>query len=495
MNDVWEGFSERSKKLAPLWMFAQGMRINGLNEYLPNILLAMMLEIFQRELDDDERRTRTDIDFIAREVLRVMKLEANDAQVERLVYGLLFSGDKEMQKPFESIFFDEIKNEFQNFTFRYLEDDRLASRWSTGGDTVYKLTEMAQEIVFMSREISEEFNITVEQLYTLQLIKNKNFKKAQGSFRNLIGRVKQLLINEEELQIEMKQNPKIIIQEAFEKRKEREAEVKGQFDEEKKRFSEIHRTLSKIKDTTNMEEAENEIEELLLVVERTRQLHDRLASLVIENYALEIELRTKHPEIFWSKSQHSLKEDIWEKLFLQQAEPHLDALEGILNGFFSPKNEFILPLDWIWQEQEMPVEEELIIVEHEVEEEMEMKPIVTDWDAVSELWEGVFNQLLSYGEFNILELESLPIEEQEKWFVQKEAFELWMLFASQPIKYGANALTDDLDERNILLQRLIERDEKYRELLNQSIYAEKIEGKTEMAWETVRITPCRLVLT
>ncbi len=52
------------------------------------------------------------------------------------------------------------------------------------------LTEEAQEMIFITREILEEFGFDIEQFYTLQLIKKGNFTKAQNSIDNLIARVK-----------------------------------------------------------------------------------------------------------------------------------------------------------------------------------------------------------------------------------------------------------------------------------------------------------------
>ena len=47
----------------------------------------------------------------------------------------------------------------------------------TGGPTVYMLTEESQEMIFITREVLEEFGFDLEQFYTLQLIKLATFPK------------------------------------------------------------------------------------------------------------------------------------------------------------------------------------------------------------------------------------------------------------------------------------------------------------------------------
>ncbi|OZI10970.1 hypothetical protein CEW92_14140 [Bacillaceae bacterium SAS-127] len=494
MSEIWNGFADRAKRLAPIWQFGRGMRLGELDEYIPNILLATFLEIFYRELNDDARRTIQDLELIVKGILRKMKLKSVDNQVQRLVFGMLFSGAKELQKPFVTVYFDEEDEEFKELTYRYLEPDRVYSHWSSDRTTVYRLTEQGQEIVFMSREISQELNITIEQLFTLQLIKNKNFEKAKESFRTLLARVRILYHNERELQEEIKQNPKIILQQSFEKRRERESDIKKQFFEEKQRFEEIHRLLLKAKDTANLEDADQQIEELLIKVEETRRMHDRLATVVTENHALELEMRVKHPELFWHQALFSFKKDIWEDLFLYAKQPYINEMDRVLMPFFSPRSEFILPLDWLWQEHEITMdqgEEEQL---DDGEDEEKYQPKVTDWNHIARLWKPIFDDLLSFGEFSILELQDVTSECQQEWLLQKEAFELWMMFAAQPVEFTAEALRDEADERVVLLKRLIESDLKYQKLLHTTIVAEPIHQIQKLVWKDVEISPFRLVV-
>ena len=46
-----------------------------------------------------------------------------------------------------------------------------------------------------------------------------------------------------------------------------------------------------------------------------------------------------------------------------------EGVESVLSPLFSPKNEFILPLDWIWGEQEFDEKQETDVIVEEEEEE------------------------------------------------------------------------------------------------------------------------------
>ena len=104
--------------------------------------------------------------------------------------------------------------------FRYVEMDELYTNLELGGSIVYKLTDVAQEMIFMSREIAEEFSITIEQLYSMKLIKNGNFRKAARNLDHLISRVNRLMTKEYSFQKEMMNNPKILLVEQERRRED-----------------------------------------------------------------------------------------------------------------------------------------------------------------------------------------------------------------------------------------------------------------------------------
>ncbi len=154
MHDRWDGFGERIKRLNPLWSLGKSMSLGALNDFAPMLSLLLLLEVFYRELDSNVQRTRLDLIESATQMIAAMILEFEvlPEQVERLVEGLLWYKDPELQQPFLASYYDEKNALMDTHTFRYLKEDRYGSDWAKGGKTVYQLTEEALEIIFMSRE-------------------------------------------------------------------------------------------------------------------------------------------------------------------------------------------------------------------------------------------------------------------------------------------------------------------------------------------------------
>ena len=212
------------------------------------------------------------------------------------------------------------------------------SRWMNyipirvGGSIVYKLTDVAQEMIFMSREMAEEFSITIEQLYSMQLIKNGNFRKATRNLDHLISRVNRLMAKEFSFPKEMVNNPKILLMEEQWQRADNRGEIEKQFEEEKNHFRTIMIMIEKTKRRNKEEDYIQK--ELILLQEKighTRQLHDRFAKLVIQNISYEIKLKAENPSLFWGKiSLVSFREHIYLKFVLMK--------EGILAVFHTNRN-------------------------------------------------------------------------------------------------------------------------------------------------------------
>jgi hypothetical protein len=500
MHEAWEGFSERIKKLAPIWNIGKGMRLStDLEKHKENIVLAILIYVFEKELNDDEKRKRTDIVLIAKDVLIEMKLPATDEAAERIAAGLLWSGSQELQNPFTLEYFDPITKDFVQSEYRYLEDDELYSGWKVGGNTVYKLTEIAQNIIFMSREIMQELSIELEQLYGLQLIKRGKFNKALSSVRDLNRKVKTLINKEESIKREIQNNPKILLQEEFITRLDRDKEIQEQFSEEKKRFDTINRQLYKAKDIPEYKDSLKDIENLHREYEVSRSLHDKLARLYVETFEVQLRIRTEHPEIFWSVSQTSFRKDIWEDIIVEEGITNPEAIDFILAPLFTPVNEFIFPLDWAWQEHDF-----IVVVDEEKEEDGEededggmlVAPHRTNWEKLVDIWAPIFDVLIEDKHYDLRELDNCSEDMRESWIEQKEAIDMWLVFSSQPIEVESVLPHKDYseqDERLVLIQMLIERNEKYKQLIGKTIKSVPLKGDW-MKWNKVRISPYRLLL-
>ncbi|WP_342041756.1 hypothetical protein [Bacillus sp. OTU2372] len=313
MNESWEGFAQRMQRLNPLFELGRGMEVGELKPYIQTILMQVLLTIFYRELNDDDHRRKADIKYMVGDSIKQMRLLADDKQIERITSGLLYQGKEEYSKPFQALYYDEIRQSWETQVFRYVTMDELYTNLEIGGSIVYKLTDVAQEMIFMSREMAEEFSITIEQLYSMQLIKNGNFRKATRNLDHLISRVNRLMANEFTFQKEMINNPKILLMEEEWQRADNRVEIEKQFEEEKNHFRTI---TSMIEKTKRRNEKDDLIQkELILLQEKighTRQLHDRFAKLVIQNISYEMKLKAENPSLFWENSLVSFREHFYE---------------------------------------------------------------------------------------------------------------------------------------------------------------------------------------
>ncbi len=494
MNESWEGFSQRMKRLNPLFELGKGMEIGELKPYIQTILMQVLLTMFYRELNDDDGRRKTDILHMVEDSIKQMKLTADEKQIERITNGLLFQGKEEYSKPFESLYFDETRQVWDTQTFRYVMMDELYTNLEMGGSIVYKLTDVAQEMIFMSREMAEEFSITIEQLYSMQLIKNGNFKKATRNLDHLISRVNRLMTKEYSFQKEMMNNPKILLLEQEHQREENRWEIEEQFEEEKNHFRTISSMIEKAKRTEENGLVQKELILLHEKIEHTRQLHDRFAKLVIQNISYEMKLKAENPSLFWENSLVSFREHIYENWLMKEGIKDFDLIDQIIGPLFSPKNEFILPLDWIWMEQESAHTLQIEDTNQDEDEEEELIKRVTDWSSVIKAWKYVFEYLQQYGEFSLADLADMPMEVQDQWFEESETIDLWMLFDKKPLKIMSptRKLETLTDEREILLHRLMNEYPQFLSLEGRHIYTEFDHRSDPIYWYGTKMTPFKI---
>jgi len=469
MDQANTGLHERLKKTKAIAELGQGMDAGSLNEYSHQISLYLLLKVFKREINNSQQRSRSDLLQLTVEILKEMSLEINMEEVERLVDGVLYSGDPRQQSYFHVKIYDETAGEFRDFKYRYLIPDREASNWQEGGSTVYRLSEISQEIIFITREILQEFGFDLEQFYTLQLIKNGNFKEAKGSVSNLIARVRNLIKKEKDWREDILRNLGLIFSAYKERRRRTEAEVREQFKEEKKVFSDIFVWRDRLDTFENVDQKEGEL--LFEELERARALHDYLAELTVSNLSLELQLRRENPDIFWQTSRLSFKKDFWQNTVLKSGLPKIDDLEKLLNPLFSPEQDFIFPLDWAWSEQQLYsyLEES----EAEIERlEIESAPVrKIDWKQAVELWQDVFLELLEEGEFKLTQLNKLSSAQKEKWLSQPINLELFMMFIITDIRLKIVEEYPGLDERLVLFNKLVKAEPKLSELEGRRLAA------------------------
>lgn len=319
---IESGFFDRMKKIEPIRMLGTGMDVGELNEFSHEICFLILLNIFRRELTENPNRTRVDMIHITEEIVRDMGIETSKDNIERIVDGTLWYREPSKQENFSSTIYNEQTKNREEYVFRYLKEDREHSHWEEGGSTVYMLTEESQEMIFITREILEEFGFDVEQFYTLQLIKTGNFTKAKGSVDNLIARVRTLIKREKDHRQDMIRDPQVIFFDRQRNARKTEEEIRKQFEDEQSVFEDMFSWKSRYESLPDEKKYEAEL--MFENLEKARILHDNLAKIVMENIAYEMEVRVKYPESFWKTSNVSFKKDIWKNTIVKNGLRNFD---------------------------------------------------------------------------------------------------------------------------------------------------------------------------
>ncbi len=481
---IEKGFLNRMKKLQPIRLLGTGMDIGDLNEYAYEICFLLIQNVFKREINDNPHRTRNDMVFITEKILHDMSLACSREVVERIVDGTLWYREPTKQDSFSARIFNEDTATKDQYTFRYFKVDRENSHWEQGGSTVYMLTEESQEMIFITREILEEFGFDLEQFYTLQLIKTGNFSKARNSIDNLIARVRVLINREREYRQDIIREPQNIFFDRSIRGKKTEEEIREQFEDEQKVFQNMFSWRNRYESLP--EEKKQEAEIMFDDLERARVLHDNLAKHVMENLALELEIRVKYPESFWNVSNQSFKKDIWQNHIVKNGLSNMEDFEKIISPLFSPNREFIYPLEWAWSEQIVKTKRNQRKNDYNDDEDTwEFRD--TDWDLLVDLYSEVFLALLENGEFSILELNKKTDEERSIWLSQKENIDLFMMFVISDTILDFEFTGED--ERLKLFKLLYERNPSFKSLQNKKILSRIEDTEERFNWNELFISP------
>lgn len=495
MDLVQNGINDRLKKINAIRMLGTGIDIGNLTSYAHEIALYLLLSIFRREITENANRTRNDMIYMTSDIIREMNLEGTDKNIERLVDGLLWYKDPDRQEPFSCLIYNEETREHEVYKFRYLKPDREHSHWEQGGSTVYMLTEEAQEIIFITREMLEEFGFDVEQFYTLQLIKSGNFNKALNSTDNLIGRVRTLIRREKDYRQDMITNPQIIFFDNKRDRRKSEQEIKNQFDDEKKTFEDMLTWKNRLE--TFPEDKRSEGEKLFEEVEKARVLHNLLAKIVVDNLAYEVKVRVNYPESFWITSRVSFKKDIWKNVVIKNGLPTFDLMENLVVPILSPEIEFIYPMNWAFEEQvniKKSGNEAIDEVSIDEDEEFINKRII-NWELILEVWQPVFDNFIEEKEFCITELQNMDKFHKEAWLSERKNIEIFMMFVITDITLTEEYVEfEKMDERIILFNKLCKKNQKYKKLIGKVITSKLEEEQTPLNLENLFVSPYKIFI-
>ncbi len=481
---IEKGFFNRMKKLQPIRMLGTGMDLGDLNEYAYEICFLLIQNVFKREINENPNRTRVDMIFITEKILNDMNLKSSRELVERIVDGTLWYREPTKQDSFNTRIYNENTGEKEEYLFRYFKVDRENSHWEQGGSTVYMLTEESQEMIFITREILEEFGFDLEQFYTLQLIKTGNFSKARNSIDNLIARVRTLISREKDYRQDIIREPQIIFFDRSTRGKKTEEEIKEQFEDEQKVFQSMFSWRNRYESLP--EEKKQEAEIMFDDLERARVLHDNLAKHVMENLAIELEIRVKYPESFWNISNQSFKKDIWQNHIIKNGLKNINDFEKIISPLFSPDIEFIYPLEWAWSEQIVKIKRKERKQDYSSEEET-WKFRETDWNLLVNLYEEVFTSLLENRKFSILELNNKGELERAMWLSQKENIDLFMMFVISDTILDFEFTGED--ERLMLFKLLCEKNPSFKSLQDKKILSKIEDTEEKFNWNELFISP------
>ncbi|MBS4208061.1 hypothetical protein [Bacillus sp. FJAT-50079] len=485
-QDIWDGYEGRMRLLNPFFSFGKGIQITPyLNPFIENILLAVLLELFYREVRNNDARTEGDILEIVQEVLGEMKLESSEKDSERLVTGLLYSNPQTLEA-FQGHYYSVKNQTFEVHQFKYLIPD-LELMSDNAPSIIYKLSDDAQFILFSSREITSELSISLEQLYMIQLLRKGNIEGVLKQTDFLLQRVRHLIAKETAYGREIIREPKIILREGFDDRSKREEEIRIQFREEDENFRHMHTLLFRIEERNEGlydVEAKKKMNEIRDRLNQTTIKHAEFNTMVTRNIALILDIRTNRPDLLMRKSSKRYKEDVWEKLIWVEGVPDGKVFQEILSPLFSPQSPALFSLDRVWAKQRILTER--VVTTQPVEQEIyEMKAFeyVLYWGNILEKWIPILDELLKHQTFTLQSLESL-----EGW--SKDAIELWMQFTKEQFTVPIKVFTNQpyKDEREEFIRQAILQNPKYAMLEGSIFYVENHYSETIRYNDSVLLT-------
>lgn len=485
MMDIYNGLYERLKKVKSISALGTGRQVGSLAPHSQSIALQLLLYVMKQEMLENDHRSKEDLIDYTKEILRRMDLKSVEEEIVSLVESIIHYGAFERGDSFNFELYNEKSGQLETFSFRYLVTDKEASQLEKGGRSIYRLTDLSKEIIFMTREILDEYGFSVEQFYVSQLIKNGNFTDARGAVDNLIMKVKDLIKDEEIFYENIIRNPRNIF---LEHRRLNSRIIKQQFEEETAVFEKMFKWRPLLLKSKS-DEKKKAGEEIFEKLDYARVLHDVLAEKVIENMELKIRIRSQYPDLLWQQQNYSFKEHIWEGIIDQKGLDTMDSFEKILAPLFSPEIDFIYPLDWAWQGQQTQLtkEKNLDDLSFEIDEGYQTPPI--DFACIKKLFKPIFEKLRVKETFDFGSLDDLPLNEKREWLSQRINIELLMMYAMTPIVLKKGEYSD---LRLKLFNELLLEEPKFNQLVGRKIYA-KLTG-TAIDWDILEISPYTLYL-
>ncbi|CRK85232.1 hypothetical protein [Neobacillus massiliamazoniensis] len=465
----FEDLGSRFKTLIPVWILGTGANFGRLNPYARHLSFTLIAVIFYQELLDDVRRTRDDLVQTVFKMAESMKKDCDWFEAEKIVDALMVNeGSSKHTFAFQEQFFNEHKMEWETFRFQYLEIDRDATNFEEGLP-VYKLSEEAQALFLNTNEIQKHLPVSIQQILVELLIEKGELKSALRMLDSLNHRVMTLLKEEKIHMDELIRNPKSTIYENKSRWGKQLKDVEAQFDEESQKYRKLDGILRRIAVSP---EHQNTYMQLTKRLSKTKNNHDRLAKLVIENVRLELQIRNSHFRNIWLTNTTSFRKTIWEDKAKVVGFAHPDEMLTLVESLFSPYKPSILPLEW-------GIEEHLDLSRPTfggtgTKTKPQLEPISLDWDSILTLWKPIFEELLKTGRVSLRHLQQIDELTMARWVENREAFDFWLAFASMDepfIVNEENLQQIDSDDKALLLSKLMEEYPELSILRNKQIFS------------------------
>lgn len=327
MEEILKGFKERYQSMA---FFYPLFQLNNKEKYkdldLTSLGLSTMLFILEKMLMNEEAATHKSVGKYIGELLLEKKkkkiTEAEEEEISNFLLNLLMGEGR----PFKYEFFDYEKGEKDYITFKLVTYDKneYSIKRIKDKEEILKLTPEAIEMLFKTKEMFNELQISITQLYLRQQIEKRVFDGAVRISKELIQNVQAEIAKMESLENEIRRDAiKATDQKKMEEQLER---IHYQLENQKKTFEELS---GLIKETIN-EYYENELtEKEKIAVDNVLQVEKNL-----------IEAAEEHNVLFAKKqSVQKLIRDSLENIILKGFSSKInfskEILPALTNRLFS----------------------------------------------------------------------------------------------------------------------------------------------------------------
>jgi hypothetical protein len=474
LNIAFEEIGNRQKSTLPTWLLGRGADYGLHTDYIHNICLTLLVTIFYKELLDENDRTQDDLVQITKLICQKLSLPCTKAQAEKIIESLMFSGSKHYKFSFEVPFYDETKESWEQHRFQYFVIDRDANVLDDEIE-VYKLSDVAQEIVLKSHEIVEQMDLDMKQLVTELLIQKGNLKHAMKMLDALEFSVRKLINEERRFKDELIKDPRKALLKSHTRWGDQISKVREQFDLELNRYTQMESILRKLE---VIEEQRTTFLLLTRHIRNTRLLHDQLAKLVIESIRIEFQILNREFNAMWYSTSTSFRDTLWEKEILHHGFASPDDMLTLTESLLSPHKPLFLPHEWAIDEHKgLRAETTFEHPDPLPDEHDNRKPISLDWKTILSLWEPVMLKLIKEKEVSIGYLQTLDELTLSRWVTNREAFDFWLKMGSleEDLYITEGLLADNENDILILLSKLIKKNSYLHCLIGCVIYPKRSE--------------------